>query len=407
MDAWTQDANEALAEVGAPVYTPSTYALELVVAADRDEWNVSSVTFCVRADGGEARLLAAPVGFNFPSLAELAALVVATVGETTDPADIARALVARQSKALDVATAGVLRPPTSEVDADAAAEATATALRAAIGPNRGASGKRRLFALARWLADAVARPGAWCAHCGLAVQAQAPRCERLLCRYVELHCAEPQVRPLLATAARAAGLALMCRLAWAAWNAPKTRPLDPASPPLPPVDALEDAVRAIEGFLRDGVTAWPTEGDLRARLGARVHRAMWEVSCFVRVRLEREDAPGVPNGEASYAVVPKPAPRDDRRTVFHGSPAYNWVSILRHGMRSMSGTAHMSTGAAYGKGVYSASDVAVACGYAKGGGGLHVVAECSVPRSVQEEPRSKFTVVQDASLIRVERLHTF
>ncbi|KAG0555660.1 hypothetical protein M758_12G190100 [Ceratodon purpureus] len=50
---------------------------------------------------------------------------------------------------------------------------------------------------------------------------------------------------------------------------------------------------------------------------------------------------------------------------FHGSPAENWYSILRNGLRSMSNTGYMSTGAAYGEGIYLATDLATSMGYAR------------------------------------------
>ena len=50
---------------------------------------------------------------------------------------------------------------------------------------------------------------------------------------------------------------------------------------------------------------------------------------------------------------------------FHGSPAQNWYSILRNGLRSMSNTGYMSTGAAYGEGIYLATDLNTSLVYAR------------------------------------------
>jgi hypothetical protein len=54
---------------------------------------------------------------------------------------------------------------------------------------------------------------------------------------------------------------------------------------------------------------------------------------------------------------------------FHGSNFGNWHSILRTGLKNMSGTSLMSTGAAYGNGIYMAPDSATSFGYAKIGSG--------------------------------------
>ncbi|XP_024532530.1 uncharacterized protein LOC9640710 [Selaginella moellendorffii] len=53
---------------------------------------------------------------------------------------------------------------------------------------------------------------------------------------------------------------------------------------------------------------------------------------------------------------------------FHGSPTYNWYSILRNGVRSMSNTRYMSTGAASGMGIYAATTLAMSRGYCSVGG---------------------------------------
>ncbi|XP_024357853.1 uncharacterized protein [Physcomitrium patens] len=52
---------------------------------------------------------------------------------------------------------------------------------------------------------------------------------------------------------------------------------------------------------------------------------------------------------------------------YHGSSAENWYSILRNGLRSMSDTAFMSTGAAHGEGIYLATNLSTSIGYARNG----------------------------------------
>jgi len=52
---------------------------------------------------------------------------------------------------------------------------------------------------------------------------------------------------------------------------------------------------------------------------------------------------------------------------FHGSGIENWHSILRNGIVNASNTKLMTTGAAYGAGVYAAADTGTSMGYAKTG----------------------------------------
>ncbi len=59
--------------------------------------------------------------------------------------------------------------------------------------------------------------------------------------------------------------------------------------------------------------------------------------------------------------------------LFHGSPIGNWHSILRTGIKNMSGTRFMTTGNAHGSGVYLAEDIRTAYGYG-GNGSNHCVA---------------------------------
>jgi hypothetical protein len=48
---------------------------------------------------------------------------------------------------------------------------------------------------------------------------------------------------------------------------------------------------------------------------------------------------------------------------FHGSPAANWSSILRHGLRNLSSTSRMAHGSLHGAGVYLTPDAALALNY--------------------------------------------
>jgi ubiquitin-protein ligase len=52
--------------------------------------------------------------------------------------------------------------------------------------------------------------------------------------------------------------------------------------------------------------------------------------------------------------------------LYHGSATENWFSIMRNGLKITSGTSLMTTGAAYGNGIYLSSDINVSLGYAQG-----------------------------------------
>jgi len=54
---------------------------------------------------------------------------------------------------------------------------------------------------------------------------------------------------------------------------------------------------------------------------------------------------------------------------FHGSAFNNWHSIMRMGLKNLSGTNLMSTGQAYGAGIYMATESNTSIGYARVGNG--------------------------------------
>jgi len=58
-----------------------------------------------------------------------------------------------------------------------------------------------------------------------------------------------------------------------------------------------------------------------------------------------------------------------RRYAYHGSPLFKWYSIIRNGLRVLSRTALMSTGAAFGDGIYLATNPEQAAHYCQGFGG--------------------------------------
>ncbi len=88
--------------------------------------------------------------------------------------------------------------------------------------------------------------------------------------------------------------------------------------------------------------------------------------------------------------------------LFHGSPLGNWHSILRNGLKNMSNTAYMSSGAASGSGVYLSDDIRVSYGY----GGLGSKISCVAVIEILEDPEtykvrvsSHFVVPKDEILV--------
>ena len=68
--------------------------------------------------------------------------------------------------------------------------------------------------------------------------------------------------------------------------------------------------------------------------------------------------------------------KGDSIFLFHGSNTENWHSILRNGLKNCSGTGLQLNGAAYGKGVYLASDYNYSCRYSRGD--MFVFAVCEL-----------------------------
>lgn len=53
----------------------------------------------------------------------------------------------------------------------------------------------------------------------------------------------------------------------------------------------------------------------------------------------------------------------EKNVLFHGSDISSWYSILKNGLKSMSGTEFMSNGAAYGNGIYLSDKLSFSAGY--------------------------------------------
>jgi hypothetical protein len=67
--------------------------------------------------------------------------------------------------------------------------------------------------------------------------------------------------------------------------------------------------------------------------------------------------------------------------VWHGSPPENWHGILRYGLKNCSNTKLMTTGAAYGAGIYLSPQASMSFGYANKAGGF--CAHCGTVAGVQ------------------------
>lgn len=74
-----------------------------------------------------------------------------------------------------------------------------------------------------------------------------------------------------------------------------------------------------------------------------------------------------PTKEANFQKL-KAANKGNSFYCWHGSPLFNWNSILRDGLKNMSGTKMQIHGAAHGHGIYLARDSQTSYGYSQGGG---------------------------------------
>lgn len=93
------------------------------------------------------------------------------------------------------------------------------------------------------------------------------------------------------------------------------------------------------------------------------------------LRVELGRAPG----SAEFLSLAK---EHGKVTVYHGSAIENMYSIVRNGLKNMSGSNLMRTGAVFGDGIYATGDLSVAVGFMvegpMAGGKYGAVAECEV-----------------------------
>lgn len=98
--------------------------------------------------------------------------------------------------------------------------------------------------------------------------------------------------------------------------------------------------------------------------------------------------------------------------LFHGSAIENWHSIIRNGIFNASGTKMMTTGAAYGNGVYLSDNLAVNSSYSRGSlsGGSHTGCDMVVAVFQVAAAKSKYQkstnifVVPDSKLLLLRYL---
>jgi len=93
---------------------------------------------------------------------------------------------------------------------------------------------------------------------------------------------------------------------------------------------------------------------------------------------------------------------------WHGSPLPKWHSIMRVGLKNLSNTALMTTGAAYGPGIYMATDLMTSLGYCGGGArwknsmfnqDILCISLCEVINHKDLKPPSPYYVVQNEEWI--------
>lgn len=101
---------------------------------------------------------------------------------------------------------------------------------------------------------------------------------------------------------------------------------------------------------------------------------------------------------------------------FHGSPACNWFSILRTGLKNLSNTRHMTTGASYGEGIYLAESSSTSEGYSKTSIGwensifgkqLRCMALCEVVGERVDKSGSGIYVIPDEKRVSTRYLFVF
>ena len=85
--------------------------------------------------------------------------------------------------------------------------------------------------------------------------------------------------------------------------------------------------------------------------------------------------------------------------MFHGSGMENWFSIIRNGIKIASGSKIMTTGAAYGTGIYASDNFSTSLGYARGNLAMLGVFEVKGDRRTYCKGGSIYVIPDDKILI--------
>lgn len=91
--------------------------------------------------------------------------------------------------------------------------------------------------------------------------------------------------------------------------------------------------------------------------------------------------------------------------LYHGSPSYNWHSILRNGLKNYSGSGKMTNGAVYGPGIYLSDSSSLSLGYSnRSCGNFNVIAIAQVIDAPTYNKKNKIYVVPDESKVLIKYL---
>jgi hypothetical protein len=90
-----------------------------------------------------------------------------------------------------------------------------------------------------------------------------------------------------------------------------------------------------------------------------------------------------------------------RHYLFHGSPIGNWHSLLRNGIKNMSGTEFMTTGAILGNGVYLTNDISTAHGYGGNNGKISCVSVVEILTDIEPYKKNAqvYVIPDDTKLV--------
>lgn len=123
------------------------------------------------------------------------------------------------------------------------------------------------------------------------------------------------------------------------------------------------------------------------------------------------------HSQAEFKTIREKHHKIPIKTVYHGSATGNWLSIMRHGLKNLSNTTHMANGAAYGTGIYTASEFATASGYSARTTTTYFVAKCSaIPVSITDggtelavrcEPTPTFFIFVDDRYLMIDYILIF